>query len=77
MVILGEEETWEAAHKAMDKADFLKRLNQIFYIDITKAIKFSLQKYIKQTKFKVRDISLKSAGAAMLAEWVLNLEKGE
>jgi hypothetical protein len=42
MVILGEEETWEAAHKAMDKADFLKRLNQIFYIDITKAIKFSL-----------------------------------
>ena len=37
MLILGENETWEAAQTCMSKSDFLERLNKIEYSDVSKA----------------------------------------
>ena len=34
MIILGEEETWPAAQKAMEDPKFLERLNAINYDDV-------------------------------------------
>jgi len=74
MIVLGEEETWSAAQKAMEDPKFLERLNAINYDDMDQGKIHKLSFYCRKAHFNKHDLAPLSAAAAFLAEWVLNLE---
>ena len=74
MIIIGEEETWTAAQKAMEDPKFLERLKAITYGDMDQSKMHKLSFYCRKAHFNKHDLAPHSAAAAFLAEWVLNLE---